>query len=221
MLSAQPAGPRPVQDRESFARRTVHGSRWSGPYRMPMRVLELLQARLNGRKNRAAAHALAGFLARMNASPKRFGKAFPVDRRVLKDHSELDLTENQIKGAIRTLEEIGFLTRVAETGPAYRITAQGPRRKPLQFAFGPDFAPRFAYLAKPRTSSPKGRRFLEDQEKREVKRESFRASAVPLGELRVTPPSPVRCKPGEDLPGLAEALKRLALNGGFAPATAA
>jgi hypothetical protein len=66
--------------------------------------------------------------------------AFPVDRRALVGHRDLDLTETRVRGAIRLLEEIGFLIReTAEPGARYQRTPEGLHRRPLAFRFGPDF----------------------------------------------------------------------------------
>jgi hypothetical protein len=66
--------------------------------------------------------------------------AFPIDQRALVGHRELDLTEARVRGAIRLLEEIGFLIReTAEPGARYQRTPEGLHRRPIAFRFGPDF----------------------------------------------------------------------------------
>ena len=42
--------------------------------------------------------------------------AFPIDRRELAEHAALGLTEARVRGAIRTLEEVGFLDRAVRLG---------------------------------------------------------------------------------------------------------
>ena len=81
------------------------------------------------------------FLARFWSAPGRIVEAFPIDRRALADHGELDLTEKRIRGAIRTLEEIGFLDRAVTSGSRYKPTEDGLRRKPIRFRFGSEYAP--------------------------------------------------------------------------------
>jgi len=66
--------------------------------------------------------------------------AFPVDRRALAGHRDLKLSEAQIRGASRLLEEIGFLEREeAAPGAKHQQTAKGLHRRPILFRFGPDF----------------------------------------------------------------------------------
>ncbi|WP_201864833.1 hypothetical protein [Microvirga soli] len=48
-----------------------------------------------------------------------------------------------MRGAIRVLEEIGFLDRAAASGSRYKATEEGLRRKPVLFMFGADYAPVF------------------------------------------------------------------------------
>jgi hypothetical protein len=94
-------------------------------------------------RNRDSAYALAVFLARFWSTPSRIADAFPVDRRALAEHGELDLTEKRVRSAIRTLEEVGFLDRTLASGSPYKATEDGLRRKPILFTFGSDYAPTF------------------------------------------------------------------------------
>jgi hypothetical protein len=66
-----------------------------------------------------------------------------VDRRALAEHGELDLTEKQIRSALRVLEEIGFLDRAVASGSRYKATEDGLIRKPIRFQFGGEYAPLF------------------------------------------------------------------------------
>jgi hypothetical protein len=70
--------------------------------------------------------------------------AFPIDRRELADRPDLELTEDRVRGAIKTLEDVGFLERaLTPSGSRYKATEDGLRRKPILFVFGPEYAPAF------------------------------------------------------------------------------
>jgi hypothetical protein len=86
---------------------------------------------------------LAVFLDRFWSTPSRIIDAFPIDRRELADRPDLGLTEDKVRGAIRVLEEIGFLDRAIAPGSRYKATEEGLRRKPILFMFGADYAPAF------------------------------------------------------------------------------
>ncbi len=94
-------------------------------------------------RNRDSAFALATFLGRFWSTPRRIIDAFPIDRRELADRPDLGLTEDRVRGAIRVLEEIGFLDRSVASGSRYKATEDGLRRKPILFTFGPEYAPAF------------------------------------------------------------------------------
>jgi len=104
-------------------------------------VLALAPAR-----NRDAALALAVFLGRFWSTPNRLVSAFPIDRRELADRTDLGLTEAQVRGAIRALEEAGFLDRaIPGTGSRHKLTGAGElHRKPVLFQFGSDYAISFS-----------------------------------------------------------------------------
>src|SRR5215213_9380585 len=107
---------------------------------MPELCDRALQSALQPARNRDAALSLATFLGRFWSAPGRLGLAFPIDRRALVGHRDLDLTEARVRGAIRLLEAIGFLSReTAEPGARYQRTPEGLHRRPLAFRFGPDF----------------------------------------------------------------------------------
>lgn len=116
-----------------------------GAYRLPHDVADRLRSALATYRNREAAQALAIFLARFWSSRARMTKPFPVDRRALADHAELELSEARVRGALKVLEEIGFLNRGIEPpGSAYRATPDGLQRKPVLWGFGPEYGPLFA-----------------------------------------------------------------------------
>ena len=114
------------------------------PYRLPREASERLALALTPARNREAAFTLARFLARFWSTPSRLLTAFPIDRRALANRPDLGLTEAQVRGAVRALENVGFLDRaLPEKGSAYR--AVGPagelHRKPVLFRFGGEYAP--------------------------------------------------------------------------------
>jgi hypothetical protein len=114
-----------------------------GPYRLPREVRDRLATSLARYRNRDSAYALAVFLGRFWSTPSRIADAFPIDRRALTEHGDLDLTEKRIRSAIRALEEIGFLDRAVTSGSSYKATEDGLRRKPIKFMFGSEYAPAF------------------------------------------------------------------------------
>lgn len=108
-----------------------------GPYKLPTAVLGRLTATLQPFRNRDAAMVLAVFLARFWSAPRRVALAFPADRRALARHAALDLTEDRIRGALATLERVGFIVREAvPPGRRYQRTADGLQRRPILFRFG-------------------------------------------------------------------------------------
>jgi hypothetical protein len=134
---------RPLSVRVRSVRRPFHPSRGEGSYRLPRDVQERLAAALAPFRNRDAAYALAVFIARFWSVPGRVAGAFPIDRRALADHGDLELTEARVRGAIRVLEEIGFLDRALASGSRYKPTEEGLRRKPILFVIGSDYAVAF------------------------------------------------------------------------------
>jgi hypothetical protein len=135
---------RPLATRVRSVRRPFHpGSRDPVSYRLPHDIRDRLAASLAPFRNREAAFALAVFLARFWSVPGRVSGSFPIDRRALTDHQDLQLTEARVRGAIKTLEAVGFLERALASGSPYKPTADGLRRKPILFAFGAEYAPLF------------------------------------------------------------------------------
>src|SRR3954462_1773739 len=130
--------PRPPSARQRGSRQPFAPSQ-GGVYRLPYDVRDRLAAALVPYRNRDAAFALATFLARFWSMPTRLFAAFPIDRRELANHAALGLTEARIRGAIRTLEEVGFLDRAVVSGSTPKPTPEGLPRKPVLFMFGSDY----------------------------------------------------------------------------------
>jgi hypothetical protein len=147
--------PRALPARMRRARRPFHPSRGKGAYRLPHEIRDRLVAALASYRNREAAFALAVFLARFWSMPGRVALPFPIDRRALAGHQELGLTEGRVRGAIRVLEEIGFLARFVTSGSRYKATEEGLRRKPIPFTFGSDYA-RLFIAANNRAAAARG-----------------------------------------------------------------
>jgi hypothetical protein len=137
-------------------RRPFHPSRAEGTYRLPHDICDRLAAVLTPFKNREAAFTLAVFVARFWSMPGRVALPFPIDRRALAGHRELGLTEARVRGAIRTLEAVGFLARFVTSGSRYKATEEGLRRKPIPYQFGSDYAPLFI-AANRRAAAARGR----------------------------------------------------------------
>jgi hypothetical protein len=107
-------------------------------------VQDRLTTTLASFKNRDAAFALAVFIGRYHSAPGRIVDAFPIDRRALAGRPDLGLTEDRVRGAIRTLEAVGFLDRAIVSGSTHQKTSDGElRRKPILFQIGSDYAPGF------------------------------------------------------------------------------
>jgi len=149
--------PRSGRARLRSVRGPFRPSQGTGPYRLPRDVSERLAASLSAFRNRDAAFTLATFLGRFWSVPGRIVDAFPVDRRAIADHPELGLTEAQVRGALRTLEAVGFLDRAVTSGSRYRATEDGLRRKVILFMFGSEYAPAFI-AANRRAAAAKGGR---------------------------------------------------------------
>jgi hypothetical protein len=138
--------PRPSRARVRSLRRPFTPPRTIGPYRLPHEVWDRLVSALAPARNRDAALALAVFLGRFWSTPNRLVSVFPIDRRELADRADLGLTEAQVRGAIRALEEAGFLDRaIPGKGSRHKLTGMGElHRKPILFQFGSDYAANFS-----------------------------------------------------------------------------
>src|SRR4051794_21373450 len=148
---------RPLAGRTRSVRRPFHPSARPQPYKLPHDVRDRLIAALAPFRNRDAAFALAVFVARFWSAPGRVSGSFPIDRRALAEHCDLDLTEARVRGAIRALEAVGFLDRAVASGSTYKPTEQGLRKKPIKFVFGSDYAPAFI-AANSRAAATRGRK---------------------------------------------------------------
>ena len=135
-----PLSPR-VQPRQR-RRRATFRPRPIGPYRLPREAQDRLESALQPYRNAEAAFALAVLLGRFWSVPGRLVGTFPIDRRALADHPELGLSEARVRGAIKALEEVGFLDRAVTGGRTHKLTAQDElHRKPILFQFGTEYAP--------------------------------------------------------------------------------
>src|SRR4051794_24629236 len=149
--------PRPPSTRRRGSRRPFAPSPCASPYRLPHDVRDRLASALAPFRNRDAAFALAVFLGRFWSTPARLLAAFPIDRRELADHAALGLTEGRVRGAIRTLEEVGFLDRAVVSGSTHKPTPDGLHRKPVLFMFGSDYGSLFI-MANRRAQAARERR---------------------------------------------------------------
>jgi hypothetical protein len=61
-----------------------------------------------------------------------------------------------VRGAIRVLEEVGFLDRALSSGSNYKPTEDGLHRKPIPFVFGSQYAP-LLIAANRRAAAARGR----------------------------------------------------------------
>jgi hypothetical protein len=149
----------PTRQRVRRVRRPFHPSgEGRGRYRLPHEIRDRLAADLASYRNREAAFALATFIARFWSMPGRVVGGFSLDRRELAGRDDLGLTEDQVRGAIRVLEEVGFLDRdIPPKGSKYKATEDGLHRKPIVYVFGPDYAPLFI-KANERAAAARGRR---------------------------------------------------------------
>jgi hypothetical protein len=174
--------PRLGSRRSRRNRRAFTPSPCAGPYRLPRDVQDRLTAALAPFRNRDAAFALAVFLGRFWSTPARLLTAFPIDRRELADHAALGLTEARVRGAIKVLEEIGFLNRAVRSGSTHQPTPDGLHRKPVLFMFGSDYGALFSMANK---------RAAVARERRSGDRRPFIPSA-PERRSTVTPRRPVK-----------------------------
>lgn len=184
-------------------------SRWSSGYRIPPKPFDWLEGRLRRfrRSRREAAHKLAAFLGQYQTGPDNYGRAFPCDRRALaREHPELG-TEWKIRGAIETLQEVGWLERQEGRGSLYKreLVDGEPHRKPIMFRIGAEFRRLleavFAYCNNRKANSPKGNASLSQFSflfRTSSPAPSYLERVVPLGELeRAGQGTPLTTSPDE------------------------
>ena len=112
-----------------------------------------------------------------------------------------------MRGAIRTLEEVGFLDRAAISDSTHKPTPDGLHRKPVLFMFGSDYGPLFS-AANRRAAAARERRSqrrpsptpgavrrasaaaLSPQPLKSPKSKGSEADKLIMGELRRKPPEP-------------------------------
>jgi hypothetical protein len=162
------------------------------PYRLPRDVRDRLASALAGRRNHAACVTLATFIARFWTPPRRLGLPFMLDRRALAPVEALGLTEGRIRGAIRALEEAGFLDRAPTNGRTHQATPDGLHRKPVPYLIAVEFRELFA---RANARAERARRKLP-------KSKASEAARVYLGKERSAPP------PAAPNPSLEAALER-------------
>jgi hypothetical protein len=201
--------------RMRVARRPFHPSQSQGPYRLPFAVRDQLAADLAPFRNRRAAYALATFLARFWSAPGRVAGIFPIDRRDLADHPELGLTEAQVRGAIKTLEEIGFLVRAIPPAAKHRRTEEGWMKKAVLYAFGSAYVP-FFIKANERAKAARQQKGAQQNSVRRpaiapLKSPIIKSVAVPhmiMGDLRKIGLPPKAFEPNPKLESALERLRR-------------
>jgi len=108
------------------------------------RALAQLQGDATGARNTQKAVILATHVARYQSAPANLGRSFPLDRRALAQFCDLPLSEGEIRGALKLLEEVGFVVRVPAPGSPYQRTVEGLRRKPIWFTLGEPYLAMFA-----------------------------------------------------------------------------
>jgi hypothetical protein len=124
----------------------------------------------------------------------------------LAEHPALGLTEARVRGAIRVLEEVGFLDRTVASGSTHKPTPDGLHRKPILFMFGSEHGPLFS-AANKRAAAARERRsgacrptpanparpsmsVLMARPLKSPKNISSEAEKVLMGEIRRKPPEP-------------------------------
>ncbi len=156
MLAVQHRLPLALAARVRNCRRPFRPSPGQGPYRLPHDVRDRLVLALAPFRNRDAALTLAVFIARYWSVPGRVAGSFPIDRRALTDHEGLELTEARVRGAIKTLEAVGYLDRaIPASGSRYKATEQGLHRRPILYVFGSEYGSAFV-LANKRAQAARG-----------------------------------------------------------------
>jgi hypothetical protein len=145
-------------------------------------------AALQGRRTAERAYRLAIYLARHWSAPAALLEAFTVAARRFDGTgglvAALGMTAAEIRGALKTLEEVSFVVRETAKGNGFQPTAAGLRKAPIRFRFGPDYWPLFK-AANRRTNSHRGRGFAP-------KIDSRRDKAGPSVTASLKPPMPLK-----------------------------
>jgi hypothetical protein len=180
--------------------------------------VERLRGSLAAFRNRERAFTLATFLGRFWSSRARMARPFPIDRRALADRDDLGLTEDQVRGAIRALERVGFLNRgQPPAGSLYKPTPDGLQRKPILFGFGADYGPAFA-AANARADRARGRagqRRPLVSSSNSPKDKAKTGTVVIMGEVAGAAEKRRVARPVEINPALESALRKLREAAGF------
>ena len=112
-------------------------------YRLPATVRDRLGSALAGRRNKDACLTFATFVARYWSAPRKLGLPFALDRRALAAVEALGLSEGRVRGALRTLQQAGFLERLPCTGRTHQRTPDGLHRRPVSYVIAPDYRAAF------------------------------------------------------------------------------
>lgn len=152
----QPAGETPVSGSVSYTRsrpparkRAWIPSSWSGGYRLPIRIADRLKADTGHLRNRDAVFTLFVFLARHNAGPKTIARGtktgFWIVREAIAQSEKVDLTEDQVRGAIQAMVKLGIIEPLLS-----REEMRQPGRRanlPQLYRFTGDYAEMFKAVA--------------------------------------------------------------------------
>jgi hypothetical protein len=88
-------------------------SSWSGNFRLPIRIADRLKADTGHLRNRDAVFTLIVYLARHHAGPKTIARGtktgFWIVREALAQSEKVNLTEDQIRGAIKAAITAGII----------------------------------------------------------------------------------------------------------------
>jgi hypothetical protein len=215
------AGPATWSGEEASRRPLFRPTQTPGTYRLPHDVIGRLRASLAAFRNAERAFTLATFLGRYWSSRARMARPFPIDRRALADREDLGLTEAQIRGALRSLELVGFLNRgEPPAGSTYKPTPEGLHRKPILFGFGAEFGPAFA-AANARAERARGRQGDRRATtalsfSNSPKYKAYTGTVVLMGEVTKKAAERQRvARPVETDPALEHALRKLGEAAGF------
>jgi hypothetical protein len=151
----QPAGEPPVSGSISYSRtparkRTWIPSSWSGNFRLPIRIADRLKADTSHLRNRDAVFTLIVYLARHHAGPKTIARGiktgFWIVREALARSEKVNLTEDQVRGAIKATIALGIIEPLLS-----RTEMRQPGRRanlPQLYRFTGDYAEMFKAVAR-------------------------------------------------------------------------